>query len=240
MLLEKVAARSHQSWRIQTRKWVRHLSHTCMITHTCHGPFFLFLVEVFTTPRHLLLSVLTENLDNNPSMLAMFSHGPIGRFVTDIALWNRPLTSALSLLSAILAWFLVQFGGYSITTLVSYVLLLQLLVCVVYVQWKGFYNSSASISSKDYEMFTEAQIRACVIPTLQQANAAARWVIWILRCRDNAITLLVAALLFGLSILGKVVPDGTCAIVIIAAFFTLPSLFLRVRSFCFSLGVSFR
>jgi len=53
--------------------------------------------------------------------------------VANLLLWDDVLASSLALVSGVLLVFLVQVCGYSLLTLTCYVLMLQLLICLIYV-----------------------------------------------------------------------------------------------------------
>ena len=56
-------------------------------------------------------------------------------------LWEDVLASSLALVSGVLLVFLVQVCGYSLLTLTCYVLMLQLLICLIYVNGTKFFLS---------------------------------------------------------------------------------------------------
>ena len=58
---------------------------------------------------------------------------PITKKVADLLLWQDPLSSFLALSSGALLTFLLQVSGYSLLTLLSYLGLLQLLICATFI-----------------------------------------------------------------------------------------------------------
>ena len=64
--------------------------------------------------------------------------------VADLLLWHDVLASSLALVSGVLLVFLVQVCGYSLLTLTCYVLMLQLLICLIYVNGTKFFLQHAT------------------------------------------------------------------------------------------------
>ena len=69
--------------------------------------------------------------------------------VANLLLWDDVLSSSLALVSGVLLVFLVQVCGYSLLTLTCYVLMLQLLICLIYVNGTKFFlqHATASLST---------------------------------------------------------------------------------------------
>ena len=58
---------------------------------------------------------------------------PMTKKIADLLLWQDPLSSSLALSSGALLTFLIQVSGYSLLTLLSYLGLLQLLICATFI-----------------------------------------------------------------------------------------------------------
>lgn len=67
--------------------------------------------------------------------------------VANLLLWDDVLASSLALVSGVLLVFLVQVCGYSLLTLTCYVLMLQLLICLIYVNGTRFFLQHATTTT---------------------------------------------------------------------------------------------
>ena len=74
--------------------------------------------------------------------------------VANLLLWQDVLASSLALLSGVLLVFLVQVCGYSLLTLTCYVLMLQLLICLIYVNGTKLFLQHAATTQLPHSSAT--------------------------------------------------------------------------------------
>jgi hypothetical protein len=171
--------------------------------------------------------------------MSVADHGPLASAIVRLVCWHHPLNSALVLFTAGLAAFLVTSGGYSVLSLVSLLVLLQLLVCFVYMNFaRMLYGSQRPVNGRaymdrehplhaEYELFSPVAVDALVRPLCRQLNTASRVVVATLRCKSNVHTLLVAGVVAAIAALGQVVSGAFFLFLLLVAAFTIPRVYLR-------------
>lgn len=146
--------------------------------------------------------------------------------VTSLLLWQDSLTSAIVFSSGLLFLFLISYGGYTLLTLFSYIALLQLAVCFVFLngtklvmQLKGDKSraettttttSTNSNSDEPVDYLTE-QMCALWQPVLRlHVNRSLSYITNIIRCVDNVKTAKVCLVLLCTSLIGRLFDGLTC------------------------------
>ena len=156
------------------------------------------------------------------SPLVALSQTPFAQRVVNLCQWVNPLQSALTLLCALLLTFLLH-SGYTVLTLLSYLLILQLLTCFVFVngsqvilKMKGQKPAVGKAGEKSGAATSSAwaveQVEYVSLNTLQNllpvvhtsVNGLLNSAMFIIRCGDNTLTLQVVACLAVASLFGRV------------------------------------
>lgn len=155
--------------------------------------------------------------------------------VEQILLWEDPLASGVSFACGMLFVLLIQLGGYSLLTLLSYLGLLQLIVCFVYINGSRAYlnfkgQGQAHDMYDDTEYVSFDAFNAYAHQTHDALNTILQRTTDIIHCRDNVFTLKVAASLFGLSIVGRLFDGLTIFGIAFFLAFSLPKVYQLNRA----------
>jgi hypothetical protein len=179
---------------------------------------------------------------------------PLIRRIWKICLWESPQVTGLTLISLALLTFLLQ-KGFTVLTLISYLLLLQLLTCLVFInasrailRLKG-QTSNAPIQSKSksqagatntapnssadgsennsipVEYISEATLRSIVPVVHSTLNVLLHACMRLVRCSSNTATLKAVGVLAVLSMLGRLADGVTCLALVGLAALTMPKLY---------------
>lgn len=112
--------------------------------------------------------------------------------------WQQPLQTLPIFFTLFLFTFLIRFGGYTLLTLLSYLFLLQITTCFLFVNGtqlilkiKGQTQSQRDETYKQY--ITYEMIEPYVPEVISLGNKVVNMLIKIMRCRDNVLTLKVSS-----------------------------------------------
>jgi hypothetical protein len=181
-------------------------------------------------PGHSALSVAgtaasaaSASPGQQQSPLVVLSSTPFAQQVVHLCQWVHPLPSALTLLCALLLTCLLH-SGYTVVTLLAYLLMLQLLTCFVFIngsqlilKMKGQKPAAAKAAEKNGAAAGGGstpveQVEYISLSTLQNLlpvvhsslNGVLNSAMFIIRCGENTLTLQVVAFLAVASILGRI------------------------------------
>jgi len=130
--------------------------------------------------------------------------------VIRLVLWEDDIVnSALALGSGLLFVILLKFENYTFISLVSYLVLLQLLVCFFYVNgmrlWIQTQGRTLTSSSDDgpKEYVTVDSVRSFFVSIVNTLNPLIAFSIFIFRCKDNLKTLKVMGIVVLSALFGR-------------------------------------
>jgi hypothetical protein len=137
--------------------------------------------------------------------------------------WRNPILSTMVFLTIQISCYLVAIQDYSVVTLLSYLVFVQLLVCLCYVNgtkwWLSFQGKSIpsdQFFSSSNVFVTPEYIHSLVAPTAVLLDDFVHHVIDLCRCVNNTYTISVLCATVLLSIVGRYVSGvamislGTC------------------------------
>jgi len=85
--------------------------------------------------------------------------------IVGLFLWHDVLTSSIAVCCGLLVVFLIQWGGYSLITLISYIILLQLLICFIFINGtKLFLQATAAKEQQQTNISNTSSNNAIVAP----------------------------------------------------------------------------
>lgn len=154
------------------------------------------------------------------------------------------MTSALTLLCLLLLMFLLS-RGYTLLTLVSYLLMLQLLTCFFFINAsklilklkgqeaaKPVVNAGApaGAAAARPEYISEATLSSLLPLVHSSLNVLLESSHDLIRCTDNAFTLRVIVVLLALSLLGRLFDGVTVTTLLLIGLMTLPKGYLMQKA----------
>jgi len=177
--------------------------------------------------------------------------------IVSLLLWHDVLSSLMSLCSGVLFVFLIQFGGYSVLTLLSYLCLLQVTICFIFINGtKMFlaaqkqhignssstggsstasvdpnttteYTSSLDHHDADYPYVSQAIVLEYSGYVTDVINSSLNQCADLLRCKDNIKTIEVMLILVVCSIVGRLCDGVTMIGIMYIGLFTVPKIYLE-------------
>eukprot|EP00823_Brevimastigomonas_motovehiculus_P006711 TRINITY_DN5616_c0_g1_i1.p1 TRINITY_DN5616_c0_g1~~TRINITY_DN5616_c0_g1_i1.p1 ORF type:complete len:215 (+),score=30.89 TRINITY_DN5616_c0_g1_i1:50-694(+) len=180
--------------------------------------------------------------DNKTAEQTSFSK----RFVA-LLQWENWLHSGVAFSSGFLFLYLLQYGQYTFVTLVSYLILLQLLVCLLYMGgmklWIRYVqgtpissvvtqssSSTASASDKVRYVSSEALV-AWSTQAADTINAVVEYTINVFRVRSLSLTLKIMLVVFLVGWFGRYLHSITIYLIIHILMFTLPPIYKSQQAF---------
>jgi len=153
-----------------------------------------------------LPTTIDHSYSTNPSLS---SPSALAQRVWELLMWEDVVSSAVAFASGLLVVLLVQVGGYTLLSLVSYALLVQLLVCFIYINGIKLYMSMKGqpVPQMDDPVVVEVVSREVIDSYItflhdtinQFINSLAK----VIHCRDNYLTLKVMGGLALLAVFGR-------------------------------------
>jgi len=160
--------------------------------------------------------------------------GTLGGEVLDFLLWKDIPKSAIAFITGVMFTLLVQAGGYTVLTLASYVGLLQILVCFLYINGSRFYlqfirhQPQPKAGEDSYKPAIPKEVVAQHLDQIvSSVNCAAGYLYKIIRSQDPILTIKAALVLFVLSLVGRLFSGLTLFGLAYLAAFTVPKLYMQ-------------
>jgi len=173
--------------------------------------------------------------ETKEASIRFFPKNSVGDKIVRIILWEDDMVnSAIALSCGLLFVFLVEHAEYTVFSLISYLALLQLVVCFTYVNgmrvWikyaQGSTTPTQTNESYDKEYMTVDSVRDNLHSLIQTLNPLIALTINIFRCKDNVATIKAAVLFYLLALLGSMFDEMTLFGIGYLALFTLPKVYI--------------
>jgi len=170
-------------------------------------------------------------------MGALCQPGTMGGQVCDLLLWKDVPKSAIGFVTGVMFTFLVQVGGYTALTLLSYLGLLQILVCFLYINGSRFYlqfirhQPQPKAGEDSYKPAIPKEVVAQHIDQIvASVNCTVGCGYRIIRSQDPILTIKAVLVLLVLSVIGRVFSGLTLFGLVYLAAFTLPKVYVMNKA----------
>jgi len=178
-----------------------------------------------------------------------FPPNSLGEKVVKLLTWSDLTNSIIASTSGFLFLFLLKYGGYTLVSLVSYMILLQLALSFFYINgmrlWFNYgplflsylpsttqadiqppnTNTSEETNERDVEYLTPDIFRSCATSIIDTINPILNLIVKIGRCKSNVTTLKVAAVVIATGWIGHCLDAMSFFLIVWITAFTLPNLY---------------
>jgi len=162
---------------------------------------------------------------------ALASPNALAQRVCELLMWEDVVSSAVAFASGLLVVLLVEVGGYTLLSLVSYALLVQLLVCFIYINGTKLYLSlkGQPVPQLDdpviVEMVPREVISSYITFIHDTLNYFLNELAKVIHCHDNYLTLKVMGGLALLAVFGRLFEGLTLIGIVYFLAFSVPKLY---------------
>jgi len=185
----------------------------------------------------------TKQGSQGAASMMSFPKDSLGDKVMRLILWeDDPTNSAIALGSGLLFVFLLEYADYTFVSLVSYLIMLQLAICFLYVNGMKLYLrrqtsestkadsvSTSGSSNENKEYLTSESVRQYFEQIANTLNPIIHFGVTVMKCKDNALTLKVMGVVFLVAFFGSCFSGSTLFFLAYLSLFTLPKLYLLNR-----------